>query len=297
MVVNKIEHLPNQEVKLQISVPSNEVEKTREKVISDLASEIKIDGFRKGKAPKEVVEEKLDAEKIRAEIINRLVSNYYIEAVKEQNITPLMPPKVEIKKFEEGLDLEFEAHTALRPEVKLKDHKKAVNEALEKKDKKIYGPNGEPTEQKQKKEANRPDKVQSAREKQQAKAIQALLEEIEVNISELLIERETNNMLSRLLGQLEQMDIPVEQYLESQGITAEELRKRYSNLAEQNLKLEFALDEIAKDENIQVSDEEIKDAIKHAPEEEIKKTLKSEQGKAYIRHVLKNRKVMEGLVR
>ncbi len=311
MVVKNIEHLPNQEVKLQIEIPANEIEETRKKVVSDLASEVKIEGFRKGKAPKELVEEKLDKSKIKAEIINRLIPRYYTEAVQKQKIQPIISPEIEVKQFEEESELIFEATTALKPEVDLGNYKEAVKEALQEKGKKgktIYGPEGEPLDHENTKTKGQENKrteehrhehqhPQNEIAQKQTKAVKALLDEAEVKMSELIIERETNRMLSKFLGQLEQMNMPVEQYLEARGTTAEKMRKKYRDLAKDDLKLEFILDKIGEEEKIEVSDDEIKEAIKHAPEEEVKKTMESEEGKAYIRHVLKNRKVIENITK
>lgn len=101
--------------------------KTR--ALEKLASEVKIQGFRDGKAPLNVVEKNVDAQKLQADVVEEAINGLYIQAVREENIRPVDNPKVTLKKFVPFTTLEFEAEVAVLGPVKLADYKKIKKSA------------------------------------------------------------------------------------------------------------------------------------------------------------------------
>lgn len=254
----EIQKLTKSEVALKITIPHQRVGEEFEKVLAEAAKEIEIEGFRKGHAPKSVVREKVDKPATYGKVANRLVTTAYNEAVKQHFLKPVVGPKIEVLQFEpeSGKDLIFKATTAERPEVTLGNYKK---------------PPDTPT------------------------VLQAVLKTAKVEIPKLLIEDEVNRMLSRLVDQTGRLGLTVEQYLQSQGKTAERLRAEYAKQAEENLKAELVLDEIAKVEKIEITDKEIADAVKAAPDDASRQELEKEENKWYIKSVLRQKKTLQRL--
>ncbi len=123
-----VKKLSNSEVELEIEVSAEEFNRFIEQAILNLGGDLEIKGFRKGKAPKNIIEEHIGLEKILIEAGDLAVNETYKKAVLENKIEVIFQPKIEIKKLAKGSDLVFSARTAVLPEVKLPDYKKIALE-------------------------------------------------------------------------------------------------------------------------------------------------------------------------
>jgi trigger factor len=126
MANTTIERQENGTIKLTITLSKANIVKAQEEVIIELVKTADIAGFRKGKAPRKVVEEKLNADQVREETLKKLIPPAYMEAVEEHKLKPIMNPKLHVEKIEEGTDWVFHAFTCELPEINLGDYKKAV---------------------------------------------------------------------------------------------------------------------------------------------------------------------------
>lgn len=122
----EIKKLPKSQVELQISVPAAEFEKFIDAAAEELSKDVKIDGFRPGKAPRSVVEQKVGAEKILAHGAERAIKKTYVDAVTKNKLDTIGEPKITITKIAVGNDLEYKAVAAVMPEVKLSNYRKNV---------------------------------------------------------------------------------------------------------------------------------------------------------------------------
>ncbi|WP_029544947.1 trigger factor [Selenomonas sp. AB3002] len=114
----------NQQVTLTIEVEAAEVAKAEERACKRLAGRVNIPGFRKGKAPKRIVENHLGKEYVLQEAFDSFLGPQSLdEAFKEQDIVPVTRPEVEIVTLEEGKDLVFKATVTPRPAVTLGEYK------------------------------------------------------------------------------------------------------------------------------------------------------------------------------
>src|SRR5512146_3540249 len=80
--------------KLSIEVAPDAVARELEKAFADVAKKAKIPGFRPGKAPKAIVERHY-GEEVRNEVLNRLVSESYLQALQEHNLNPVEVPQID----------------------------------------------------------------------------------------------------------------------------------------------------------------------------------------------------------
>lgn len=117
------EKIDNQEVVLEIEVPAAELSKAISKAYTKLANKVSIPGFRKGKAPHKILEQRLGKEAILEEAFDLLAPKAFNEALDEQKIEPVTRPKIDIVTIEEGKDLVFKATVTPKPEVTLGDYK------------------------------------------------------------------------------------------------------------------------------------------------------------------------------
>lgn len=286
----KVERLPKKTLKVKITLPAKKVQETYQSVVAEAIKQVEVAGFRKGNAPENLAKEQLDEGKIRGEVINRLVPEAYQQAVAEHHIRPVTSPKVQVTKFpalNEGGELEFTATLAEAPEVKLKDYKNALAKLKAEPTSAILGPDGQPLEGSGEKKA----------EVSLDKIIDTLIKEVEIEISDVIIEMEVNRMLSRLIDQTARVGLTIQQYLENQGKTTEQLREEYAQQATRLLKAELILMRIAEEEKIEVKKEEVDKMLEAAPDEKSKAQLEKEEGRRYIESVMKKNKTIEYLMK
>lgn len=129
------------EVKLEITVERDQLSKVVDLVVTELGKNVKISGFRPGKAPQFMVEKEVGKDRFWAEVIDRLVPEAYYEALTAEKIVTISQPEITIKEFVAGERLVFEARAAILPEIKdlrykdlgLKFKKPTVTESEKKK--------------------------------------------------------------------------------------------------------------------------------------------------------------------
>lgn len=118
-----VENGENQQVTLTIEVEAAEVNKAVEQACKRLANRVSIPGFRKGKAPRMIVERHVGKDAVLQEAFDIVAPKALSKAFDEQKIDPVTRPSVNIETLEEGKDLVFKATVTPRPEVKLGDYK------------------------------------------------------------------------------------------------------------------------------------------------------------------------------
>lgn len=122
MKITKQEKNKNQ-YKFEIESDFESFKKARNEVIADFAKEMKVPGFRPGKAPKNIVEQNLNIEAVNDKAAQHLISTLYPKIISETKIDPVDYPNVEILKFEEGKPFQFSLTVDVYPEIKLGKYK------------------------------------------------------------------------------------------------------------------------------------------------------------------------------
>ena len=122
MSVN-VETLEKNLVKLTVEVPVEDVEKSIEKVYQKEKNKIQLPGFRKGKAPRKMIEKMYGADVFLVEAVNELVPGAYEEACKEVEKDIVSQPQIEYTQVEPGKSVIFVATVAVKPEVTLGEYK------------------------------------------------------------------------------------------------------------------------------------------------------------------------------
>jgi FKBP-type peptidyl-prolyl cis-trans isomerase (trigger factor) len=285
----EIKKLPKSTVQLQITVPAEKVKEAYQQSLENLAKTAEIKGFRKGNAPIDLVEESLDKGKIHGETINVLLEKYYVQALKENKINPVSNPKVEIQAFDIEKDFEFTATMAVRPDVKLGNYKKAIEKRAKDKKKEVQ-------DQKQEalKKGESLDHVHDHLHSQEI--IDLMVDEAEVEVPGMLVEEEVDRMMTRLVDQMQSLNMEMDQYLKAQDKTSDQIREEFSANAERNLKAEFVLAQAVKDAGIEVTDEEIEETAKATGDPQAIENIKNPTHRWYIKSILEKNKLISGLM-
>lgn len=237
---------------LTVSVPQEEIKKSWEKEVDRIVQNAEIQGFRKGKAPRSIVEKQINKAKVREDILRDLLPKFYTKAIEEHSLKPIISPHIHVEKVEDKEDWVFSAKTCELPDIKLNDYKKAIGK-LTAKSKIII-----------------PGKEEEQKEISFDQITEELVKAIDVVIPQVLIDNEVDRLLSQMLDEIKKLGLSLDQYLASTGKDVELVKKEFAQKAKHDLAIEFALQKIAEEEKITVEPQEIQEAIAKAKSEEEK---------------------------
>ncbi|HEX3427115.1 MAG TPA: trigger factor [Acidimicrobiales bacterium] len=114
-----VEPLEGNKIKLSVTIDEAEFEKALDATYRKIAREVRIPGFRPGKAPRRILEARLGKETARAEAIRGSLAEYYSEALKEHDVDAIAPPQIDITGGEHDGPVSFDAIIEVRPQVQI----------------------------------------------------------------------------------------------------------------------------------------------------------------------------------
>lgn len=117
-----VERVEN-EATLKITALAAEVNAGYKKAVKKIADQVNIPGFRKGKAPRAIIEMHYGKEAVKQEAFEIVANKAYSEALDQEKLIPVSDPKVEESTFEEGKDMELTIKVTLKPEPELGEYK------------------------------------------------------------------------------------------------------------------------------------------------------------------------------
>ncbi len=291
--------------KLKLVIPSDKAQQSYQKALTKIGQSIKTEGFRKGKAPKKVVEERIGREKIVNYALEDIVPQLYVDLIKKQDKKPLTQPSIKVVSASDGQDWELEIQIAEKPEIKLgkyqdsvkKAHKKAVDE-IKKQEKEI--------KEHIKAHKDNPDEhhghaapqemTDQQKEETTLRVIfQELVDLVNPQIPELLIQEDVKKQLEQLSEQLKQFKMDFEEYLKRRGMSFEQLTSQMAINSLSSYQVEFILDEIIQSEKMSVEDKDLEEYL-----EKIKSNKKPKDLDAHTRshfdYTILRRKVIDFLL-
>lgn len=119
-----VKYLSDTRVRATIKVEETELKAAEQVALKKLSKTVKVNGFRKGHVPLEVVKKNVDPNALAQETLENALSRAVAESFIENKLQALERPEVEVKKFVPGESLEFTAEADVLPKVKLGDYKK-----------------------------------------------------------------------------------------------------------------------------------------------------------------------------
>ncbi|MDO8572842.1 MAG: trigger factor [bacterium] len=330
--MSELKKLERSEVSITGEIPVEQFEIFRPKAIKNISENLEIPGFRKGKVPENIIVQKLGEEKILYEMAELALGESYPALLAEHNIDPLGRPDIRITKIAKGSPLGFVITVAVVPEVKLPDYKKIAVEIAAEKEEVVEVSEKEVSEaienirkqtaQQSKSGGELPifddgfvkklgsyenvtdfkiklkdhlvrEKTDRARSKKRMKIIDRILVETEITVPKIVVEEELNKMMEQFKGDVARMEARFEEYLKQAGKTEEDMRKEFAPDAEKRSKIEFILHNIASQEKIVPSTDEIEKEIAHILKHH--KDADPVRARAYVTNIITNEKVLQFL--
>ena len=136
-MTSKLEILEGNVAKIDMTIDAKEAENAYNKAFRKISQNVNIAGFRKGKAPKNIVEKYVGAERIKAEAIEDIFPKEFSKVSEEHKLDLAMQPYIESYDFEAGKDMKLTVKAELKPEVKLAKYKEELKDQVAAKDAKL----------------------------------------------------------------------------------------------------------------------------------------------------------------
>ncbi|EYE89008.1 trigger factor [Fervidicella metallireducens AeB] len=126
-----VERIETNVVKLEITVPAEKFRDAIKKSYSKNVNRFNVPGFRKGKAPMAIIEKMYGESVFYEDAINIVCEETYPQAIKENNISPVDYPEIDIVEIGKEVDFKYTAKVVVKPEVKLGDYKNIEAKEIE----------------------------------------------------------------------------------------------------------------------------------------------------------------------
>lgn len=233
----ELEHFKDKTFVLTITLKKENIDQNYQKVLSSVQSNFVNKGFRKGKVPLDLVKSNTDETKLIEEVLTNLISDIYSQKTKEYNLHPIIQPLIKVLNppLIFGKDWEIEITGCELPEIKLdpKYHQeiKTINTGKGDDNQKLNT------------------------------TIDSLIKNSIVEIPEILIKADLENKMSQLVDQTTQAGLTVNQYLKSKNQTLELYQEKLKNQIKNEWITNLAIDNIAKDQKIIITEEEVNNLI------------------------------------
>ena len=119
-----VDKLSDTRVKLTVNVPFTELDKEIDQAYSAIAQQVQIPGFRKGKAPRQLIDARFGRGAMLEQVVNDMLPSRYEQAVNENDLKVIGQPNIDIPKVEDNDFVEFTAEVDVRPEIEIPDFSK-----------------------------------------------------------------------------------------------------------------------------------------------------------------------------
>jgi len=120
-VKSTVERLTPTRVRISVEVPFAELQGDFDRAYKQLAQQVRLPGFRPGKAPAKLIEARVGRGAVLEQVVNDALPARYSEAVTTEELRPLGQPEIEVTKIEDGEELTFTAEVDVRPDIDLPD--------------------------------------------------------------------------------------------------------------------------------------------------------------------------------
>ena len=266
-------------IQITFTIPYSLISSAQGAIAEEYAKEVEIPGFRKGNAPIEKVKEKIPAATLTEKALAKILPEALSSAINKNKIKPAIYPKFELISAKPNENWQVRAITCELPMIILPDYAKLIKEQT------IILPKEES------------HSAEASRDKKEQKAIKVLLDSIKINIPKLLVSEEVDARLSSLLQRIEKLGLSLEGYLGSIGKTPEKLREEYELQAKNTISIELILNEVIKDQKIEVTEALVDEAIKAASADpKLAESLNTPEQRRFIQSVLARRTALDYLI-
>ncbi|PJE58411.1 MAG: trigger factor [Candidatus Portnoybacteria bacterium CG10_big_fil_rev_8_21_14_0_10_36_7] len=128
-----VKKLPLSEIELSVTISKENFEKFYDGALARVSMAVEVPGFRPGKVPKDMVQDKVGVNEVLDEAARDAVGDTFWKTLEEKNILPINQPKIQILTLSKGSPLTYKAQVSVLPEIKLPDYKKIAQKVLKNK--------------------------------------------------------------------------------------------------------------------------------------------------------------------
>jgi len=231
---------------LNLTLKSTDLKKEYQKYLLEIQKNFESKGFRKGKAPLDVVEKNISQDKVIQEISSHLISHLYSDEIKKQKLNPIIQPKVNVLNPPLTIDKDWQIEITAceKPELTLDPKYKAAVKKI--------------NAQKEDKDSKNNKKLDAIFEK--------LVSLSKVNLPDILVEADLNAHLNSVFEQLQKSNKTFESYLKDKKLTFEQYQDEIKKQIEKEWTLNLIIDHIAKVEKIDIKEEDVKAVVNSNPQ-------------------------------
>lgn len=233
-MVTTINRLPDSQAEISGEIAAERFAAFRQRALKQLNSETRLDGFRAGHIPENILVSRLGEEKILRQMAEFALQETYPELLREHQLDAIGRPEITLTKLAAGNPLGFKIKTAVSPEFELGQYQTIAAKV-----------NAEP-----------PEKA-GGRDQKRWKIIEAIISQTTITLPAILVETELNNMLGEMKWQIGQAGLEFEDYLKHLKREEKDLRDVWRGEAEKRLKTGLILTKIAKKEKLEASVEAV----------------------------------------
>jgi FKBP-type peptidyl-prolyl cis-trans isomerase (trigger factor) len=308
----KVEKLADSQAVITGELTLDVLDEARPAALKALNDSVKIDGFRSGNIPENILIKHVGEMRVLEEVAEMALGREYGSIMHEAKVVPIGRPQVAITKLAPGIPLEFKITVTLEPEFELPDYKKIAKETagakedFEVKDdevdaviKEIEKQNWKPD---LKEGENLRDKVKEnllhekkhrAKEMKRLIIVENLVKATTVAMPSMMIDSELEKMLAQFKDDVTRHGMKWEEYIKSINKTEDDIRKEWREKAESRVKAELVMGKIAETEKLEPSLEELEKETSHLLTHY--KEADPLRVRLYVYQMLKNQKVLEFL--
>lgn len=325
---HKVNRLDDHNIEVEVSVKYSDYANVAEKILNRLSPNVKITGFRPGKAPKSQIESKI-GDDVFSEAVREIMPEVALEIVEKDNLTPITTPEYDILKFSNADGLVFRFSFVSSPEIKLGNLTKLNVKRPEKENisdseiddlvYKLFPEHKDGNKPITAKEIKKLDmegvdseqalrdmicnrlkllKEDEAENKYRQDLISAAIKASSIPVPAKLLTMETDQLMKshiKRIGELG-METQIDEFLAAQGTTQEELRKQKEKEALARLQTEFLFTNIVKEFDIVPTSDEVHQAIHSIEDPAMQETYHSPAGQRYILSVLIEQRAIQKLL-
>jgi FKBP-type peptidyl-prolyl cis-trans isomerase (trigger factor) len=308
----KVERLAESQATITGELTLDVLNEARPRALKALNESVKIDGFRAGSIPENILVKHVGEMRVLEEVAEVALGREYGNILHETKLSPIGRPQVAITKLAPGIPLEFKITVTLEPEFDLPDYKKIAKETagakedLEVKDDEIdavikeiekqnWKPDlkeGEDLREKVK-ENLMLEKKHRAKEMKRLIIMENLVKEAKVEIPKIMVDSELDRMLAQFKDDVTRHGMKWEEYIKSINKSEEDIRSEWKEKAESRVKAEMVLMKIAETEKLEPTTEELEKETEHLLSHH--KDAEPMRVRLYVYQMLKNQKVFEFL--
>jgi FKBP-type peptidyl-prolyl cis-trans isomerase (trigger factor) len=324
------EDIESGRVKITIEVPNDRFESIRDKVLKRLAPTVSIQGFRPGKAPKNVLIAQLGPT-LYEQTLNDLIPQVTLEVIQHEKLLPLDQITYAVEKIAEGSGVKFNASFSILPEFDLpnlskikvkKEEVEVSDEEISTVIKQMHEDHKKKSKSDQKqvkmddnwaeslqlgvksmKELEERVKGELTRQKQTMQQnkyiddiIRQMIEKSSFSVPQTLIDQEVTRREQEYTKRIEQLGMKLEEFLKSQKTTMGTLRKDWKKASAEQLKAEIILMRVAQEYNISATDEDVDAQIKQLKDERLKQQYQSPEAKRRLKNIILRQKIISRII-